>query len=125
MCHAVPRGVYIVACQRGGVSNKPPWALGSDKTRGQGSFGLSNNCLQFFFLKETDRTFDPFLQRQGGPGPSQYILCATSVQGSFFLFFTFYILIIHNSPQQRYYGRIKHFTLYGVVVSHGWSEYQK
>ncbi len=29
----------IVACQRGGVSNKPPWASGSDKTRGQGSFG--------------------------------------------------------------------------------------
>ncbi len=31
---------YIVACQRGGVSNKP--ALGSgNKTRGQGSFGPS------------------------------------------------------------------------------------
>ncbi len=30
---------YIVACQRDGVSNEPPWALGSDKTRGQGSFG--------------------------------------------------------------------------------------
>ncbi len=29
----------IVACQRGGVSNKPPWAPGSDKTQGQGSFG--------------------------------------------------------------------------------------
>ncbi len=32
-------GLYIVACQRGGVSNKPPWAPGSDKTQGQGSFG--------------------------------------------------------------------------------------
>ena len=32
--------INIVACQRGGVSNKPPWAPGSDKTRGQGSFGL-------------------------------------------------------------------------------------
>ncbi len=31
--------VYIVACQRVGVSNKPAWAPGSDKTRGQGSFG--------------------------------------------------------------------------------------
>ncbi len=44
---------YIVACQRGGVSNKPPWAPGSDKTWGQGSF-------------------DPFLPRQGEPGTSQY-----------------------------------------------------
>ncbi len=32
------QGVHIVACQRGGVSNKPP---GSEKTRGQGSFGPS------------------------------------------------------------------------------------
>ncbi len=39
----------------------PLWAPGSDKTRGQG------------FLKETDRTFDPFLLRQGEPGTSQYI----------------------------------------------------
>ena len=31
--------LYIVACPRGGVSIKPPWATGSDKTRGQGSFG--------------------------------------------------------------------------------------
>ncbi len=30
---------HIVSCQRGGVSNKPPWAPGSDKTRDQGSFG--------------------------------------------------------------------------------------
>ena len=29
----------IVTCQRGGVSNKPPRAPGSDKTRGKGSFG--------------------------------------------------------------------------------------
>ena len=29
----------IVACQQGGVSNKPPRAPDSDKTRGQGSFG--------------------------------------------------------------------------------------
>ena len=32
-------GKDIVACRRGGVSNKPPWAPGSDKTRGHGSFG--------------------------------------------------------------------------------------
>ena len=38
---------YIVACQRGGVSNKPGWAPGSDKT-------------------------PPFLLRQGEPGTSQY-----------------------------------------------------
>ncbi len=30
---------YIVTCRRGGVSNKPPRAPGSDKTRGQGFFG--------------------------------------------------------------------------------------
>ncbi len=45
---------YIVACQRGGVSNKPPWAPGSDKTRGQGHL-------------------THFLLRQGEPGMSQYI----------------------------------------------------
>ena len=43
------RDLHIVACQRGGVSNKPPWAPGSDKTRGQGSLPvqiyLSNNYL--------------------------------------------------------------------------------
>ena len=92
--------VYIVTCQRGVVSNKPPWAPGSDKTWGQGTYGgasnlrswtetprdfncailrapnqtkdyLSNSYLQNF-LKETDRTFDPFLLRQGEPGSSQY-----------------------------------------------------
>ncbi len=30
--------VTCIACQRGGVSNEPP---GSDKTRGQGSYGPS------------------------------------------------------------------------------------
>ena len=34
-----PGHKILTACQRGGVSNKPPWAPGSDKTRGQGSFG--------------------------------------------------------------------------------------
>ncbi len=38
----------IVACQRGGVSNKPPWAPGSDKTRGQGSFGPFTGGLDLF-----------------------------------------------------------------------------
>ncbi len=32
---------YIVTCRRGGVSNKPPRAPGSNKTQGQGSFGPS------------------------------------------------------------------------------------
>ncbi len=33
--------LYIVACQRGEVGSptNPPWAPGSDKTQGQGSFG--------------------------------------------------------------------------------------
>ncbi len=61
---------YIVACQRGGVSNKPPWAPGSDKTQGQGSLAITTYNK---FKKETDRTFDPFLLRQGEPGTSQYI----------------------------------------------------
>ena len=71
---------HIVACQRGGVSNKPPWAPGSDKTPGQGSFGPFKGGLDLAIItqeklkkRETDRTFDPFLVRQGEPGTSQYI----------------------------------------------------
>ncbi len=71
-------------CQRGGVSNEPPWAPGSEKRWGQGSFGpftggvdlrgslqpaelnqMSNMATLTIttyenFLKKTDRTFDPF-----------------------------------------------------------------
>ncbi len=51
--------VNIVACQRGGVSNKPSWAQGSDKTQGQGSVGPFTGghmtslaiITQKFFLK--------------------------------------------------------------------------
>ncbi len=58
------RGLYIVACQRGGVSNKPPWALGSDKTWGQGSFdpftgGLSNSYLQKIKKMQLDVDMSP------------------------------------------------------------------
>ncbi len=49
------------ASEAGSPTNRP----GSDKTWGQGSFGLST---------ETNRTFDsPFLLRQGEPSTSQYI----------------------------------------------------
>ncbi len=73
----------IVACQQGGVSNKPHRAPDSDKTRGQGSFGPFTGGLNLTLLviatyknfkERTDRTFDPFLPRQGEPGTSQYIL---------------------------------------------------
>ena len=45
-----------------GSPTNPPWALGSDKTRGQG-----------FKKKRTAYLIRPFLVRQGEPGTSQYI----------------------------------------------------
>ena len=45
-------------------------APGSDKTRGQGSFG---SFYKKFKKKRMDCTFDPFLLRQGEPGTSQYL----------------------------------------------------
>ncbi len=79
--------VDIVACQCDGVSNKPPWAPGSDKTWGQGPFGPFTGGLDLrgslqpaelnqekLKKKETDRTFDPFLLRQGKPGMPQYFM---------------------------------------------------
>ncbi len=57
--------VTIVACQRGGVSNKPPWAPGSDKTLGQGSFDPFTGGPIQNLKKETDRTFDPLFTKTG------------------------------------------------------------
>ena len=37
--------INIVTCRRGGDSNKPPRDPGSDKTRGQGSYGLLTGGL--------------------------------------------------------------------------------
>ncbi len=48
-----------------GSPTNPPWAPGSDKTRGQGSFDFfSHNYLQKF-KKETDCTFDPLFTKTG------------------------------------------------------------
>ncbi len=67
---------YIVACQRGGLSNKPSCAPGSDKTWGQGSFGpftgglnLAIATYKIFKKKQTVH-----LTRQCELGTSQYII---------------------------------------------------
>ncbi len=64
---------YIVACQRGGVSNEPPWQPGilwsvHRWTRPTGEPPRQKNS------KGTNRTLDSpfFLLRQGEPGTSQY-----------------------------------------------------
>ncbi len=45
---------------------------------------LSNSYLQKI-LKRTDRTFDPFLLRQGEPGTSQYTMYPWSLQENLFM----------------------------------------
>ncbi len=66
---------YILsrASEVGSPAN-PPWAPGSDKTRGQGSFG------PFTVGKETNRTFDPLLLRQGEPGTPQNIVIYSKIE---------------------------------------------
>ncbi len=65
-------------------AGSPTNRTGSDKTRGQGSFGPSTGghltideldyYLDKIFKKETNRILDsPFLLRQGEPGTSQHI----------------------------------------------------
>ena len=54
---------------RWGLQN-PPWAPGSDKTQGQGSFapftgGLLAITTEKEFKIETDRTFDPLFTKTG------------------------------------------------------------
>ncbi len=68
--HEYLKEKHIVTCRRGGVSNKPPRATGSDKTRDQGSFvpftgGLNLDKANLIRLpkilkRRTDRTLDPF-----------------------------------------------------------------
>ncbi len=57
-----------------GSPTNPPWAPGSDKTQGQGSFGPFTGGLptQNFKKKQTAHLIR-FLLRQGEPGTSQYI----------------------------------------------------
>ena len=68
---------YIVTCRRGGVSNKPPRTPGSDKTRGQGSFGPFTGGLYLTLPKNYKKKNGPYtgpvLLRQGETGTSQYI----------------------------------------------------
>ena len=59
--------IYIVACQRGGVSNKPPGL------RTATTILVIATYKKIKQQKRTDRTFDPFLLRQDDPGTSQYI----------------------------------------------------
>ncbi len=59
--------LYIVACQRGGVSNEPP---GQRQDMGPSKLG---NHLDRKFLKErTAHLIRLFLLRQGEPGTSQH-----------------------------------------------------
>ncbi len=49
----------ILSCAREvGSPTNPPWAPSSDKTRGQGSFGLFITTYKNL-KKKTNRTFDP------------------------------------------------------------------
>ena len=69
--------IYIVTCQRDGVSYKPPMAPGSDKTRGQGSFNWSVHRWNLVILpkeiKKEERTVHWTRFTKGEPGTSQYI----------------------------------------------------
>ena len=66
----------IVACQRGGVSNKP---LGQRQDTGPGILWSVHRWTRYYLdknlKKEMNRIHDsPFLLRQGEPGTSQYII---------------------------------------------------
>ena len=60
--------LYIVTCQRGGVSNRP--ALGSGQRQDTGSGILP---IQNFFKNKRTAHLIHFLLRQGEPGTSQYL----------------------------------------------------
>ncbi len=64
-----------------GSPTNPPWAPGSDKTQGQGSFGLFTGGLAIIAytkIKKKRRTAHliRFLLREGEPGTSQYGICS-------------------------------------------------
>ncbi len=69
------RGIYCCVPARWGLQ-QTTLGSGSDKTQGQGSFSPFTGGLlprKKIKKRETDRTFDPFLLRQGEPGTSQYL----------------------------------------------------
>ena len=55
-------GLYIVACQRGGVSDEPPWLRAATR-HGPGTLRIK---------KKTRTDTGPVLLRQGDPGTAQY-----------------------------------------------------
>ncbi len=57
-----------------GSPTNPPWAPGSDKTRGQGSFGPLAMTTYKNIKKKRTVHLTRFLLRQGEPGTSQYII---------------------------------------------------
>ena len=74
--------LYIVVCQRGGVSNEPPRLQAATRhlardplVRSQvdKTWQLSNNYLYKKFKKKNGPYIRPVLLRQGEPGTSQYV----------------------------------------------------
>ncbi len=78
-CQLQTRGMILSRASEAGYPTNPPWAPGSDKTRGQGSFGPFTGGLDLLaepptcrankdstgFLKETNRTFDSLFTKTG------------------------------------------------------------
>ena len=66
---------YIVTCQRGGVSNKPPWLQAATRHEYLDKVNLMTNYQNW----KHGPTVGPVLLRQGEPGTSQYIFPKLSI----------------------------------------------